>query len=194
MKSLFSQHIGNIMLGKTVTLAAMVASLKEGIVLASSNAAVANIAVKLLSVSGLSVHDVVVFGDNCDDCVKFLSPAHRSRRYRAFKKEYDENHGDSPKQETLTKAFISWLRLDVSSTMKDVIKHCPLVDDSKRGQHKLKDIIVKAKAVLCTLNTAGSSFLRRAVEDKFDTLFLDEAAQVCRLLLELFGLFIILDP
>jgi hypothetical protein len=157
----------------------MIASLKEGLILASSNAAVANIAAKLLSVSGLSVKEVVVFGDNCNESVEFLSPSHRSRKFHLFKKEYDASRGNRPKQEELARDFVSWLRLDGDSSVQDIIDHCPHVDaDSKRGQHILSKLIGKAKAVLCTLNTAGSSFLRKAVDGKFDTLFLDEAAQV----------------
>jgi hypothetical protein len=156
----------------------MIASLKEGLILASSNAAVANIAAKLLSVSGLDVKDVVVFGDNCNESVEFLSPSHRSRKFHLFKKEYDANQGNRSKQEELAKLFVSWLRLDAGSSIQDVVDHCPHINlDSKRGQHMSK-LIRDAKAVLCTLNTAGSSFLRKAIDGKFDTLFLDEAAQV----------------
>lgn len=164
--------------GKTMTLAAMIASLKEGIVLASSNAAVANIAAKLLSVSRLGVQDVVVFGDNCNESIEFLSPIHRSRRFRQFKKEFDAHQGNASLQEELAKKFRSWLHLDDSNYTQDVIEHCPYIDtDSKRGQHILSKIIGKTKVVLCTLNTAGSNFLQKAVDGRFDTLFLDEAAQ-----------------
>lgn len=157
----------------------MVASLKEGIVLASSNAAVANIAAKLLSISGLAVHEVVVFGDNCNEQIEFLSPIHRSKRFHRFKKEYDANMTDDCKRKRLIKEFISWLHLAPSSTIEEVIKHCPHVDtESNRGQKALTNMIKSAKAVLCTLNTAGSSFLRKTVNGRFDTLFLDEAAQV----------------
>lgn len=45
-------------------------------------------------------------------------------------------------------------------------------------KHALTKLIKGAKAILCTLNTAGSVFLRKTVGDNFDTLFLDEAAQV----------------
>lgn len=155
----------------------MVASLKEGIVLASSNAAVANIAAKLLSISGLAVHEVVVFGDNCDNSIEFLSPVHRSKRFHRFKKEYDAS--DDSKRKQLIKEFISWLHLAPSSMIEEVIKHCPHVDtESDRGQKALTNMIKSAKAVMCTLNTAGSSFLRKTVNGRFDTLFLDEAAQV----------------
>lgn len=193
--------------GKTVTLAAMVAALKGGIVLASSNAgksscswsahafcifskwvlsniknnvkAVANVAAKLLSTMALNVHEVVVYGENCDECVEFLSPVHRSRRYRKFRREYDNTEGDSKTQDVLRIEFLKWLHLDPSLSMKDISKYCPNVDaDSKRGQHALSSRIASANAVLCTLNTAGSRFLRKAVGLKFDTLFLDEAAQV----------------
>jgi len=55
---------------------------------------------------------------------------------------------------------------------------CPQVDDSEKGQRVLRNLLADAKVVLCTLNTAGSTFLRRALGGRFNTLFLDEAAQV----------------
>jgi hypothetical protein len=147
-------------------------------VLASSNAAVANIAVKLMTIAKFSVHEIVVFGDNCNE-VEFLSPIHRSKHYHRFKQEYDTYQHDNRRQADLKREFISWLRLDSSTSLNDLMKHCPLIDlDSKKGQRFLNNIIASAKVVLCTLNTAGSHFLRKAVDSKFDTLFLDEAAQV----------------
>eukprot|EP00804_Cyclotella_cryptica_P026502 CCRYP_008149-RB/>CCRYP_008149-RB protein AED:0.03 eAED:0.03 QI:2292/1/1/1/0.86/0.83/24/285/2253 len=165
--------------GKTVTLAAMVASLKGGsMVLASSNAAVANIAMKLMSIAKLSVHEIAIFGDNCNEHVEFLSPIHRSHRYHRFKKEYDIHKNDSGRQADLKREFISWLHLDTSTSLNSLMKHCPHIDlDSRKGQHFLTTIISSAKVVLSTLNTAGSHFLRKAVDSKYDTLFLDEAAQ-----------------
>lgn len=147
--------------------------------LASSNAAVANIAVKLMTIAKFSVHEIVVFGDNCNEHVEFLSPIHRSKQYHRFKKEYDTHRNDSGRQADLKREFMSWLHLDSSTSLNDLMKHCPNIDlDSKKGQHFLNSIIASAKVVLCTLNTAGSHFLRKAVDSKFDTLFLDEAAQV----------------
>ena len=55
---------------------------------------------------------------------------------------------------------------------------CPRVDDSEKGQRVLRNLLADSKVVLCTLNTAGSTFLRRALGGRFNTLFLDEAAQV----------------
>lgn len=147
--------------------------------LASSNAAVANIAVKLMLIAKLTVHEIVIFGDNCNEHVEFLSPIHRSRQYHRFKKEYDTHSHDSGRQADLKREFISWLHLDNSTSINDLMEHCPHIDlDSKKGQHFLTNILASAKVVLCTLNTAGSHFLQKAVNAKFDTLFLDEAAQV----------------
>ena len=134
-----------ILLGKTVTLAVMVASLKQGLVLASSNAAIANIAVKLLSVSKLSVYDIIVYGDNCNESVEFLSPVHRSRRYRRFKKEFAANESNSHKQDELIQDFLSWLHLESTSSkqtdLDQINIHCPMIDmDSNRGQVSMSDI------------------------------------------------------
>lgn len=79
----------------------------------------------------------------------------------------------------LLEGFARWLRLPLDKVSWQAIgAHCPRVDDTEKGQQAMRKIISKAKVVLCTLNTAGSSFLRKTLCGKFDTLFLDEAAQV----------------
>lgn len=136
-----------ILLGKTVTLAAMMASLKHGgLVLASSNAAVANIAVKLLSVSKLSVRDIIVYGDNCNETVEFLSPVHRSRRYRRFKKHFAASQSNNHTEEELIREFLAWLRLDPTSTnqnemLNEIERHCPMIDaETSRGQVSMSEL------------------------------------------------------
>jgi hypothetical protein len=56
--------------------------------------------------------------------------------------------------------------------------HCPRVDDIGKGHQELRKLLSEAKVVLSTLNVAGSSLLRDALGGKFNTLFIDEAAQV----------------
>ena len=191
--------------GKTITLAAMVASIGEAIVVAPSNAAVANVAVKILSFAGqFSLQNLILFGENCDESVRFLSPLHRSRYFRKFL-DYRKKQG-SRKRKELLEEFTKWLRLDTAAYLKskksvpqlllfgfakwlhlpqpdgvsiEVIEAlCPRVDDSEKGQRVLRNLLADSKVVLCTLNTAGSTFLRRALGGRFNTLFLDEAAQV----------------
>ena len=81
--------------------------------------------------------------------------------------------------------FAKWLHLPQPDGVSiEVIEAlCPRVDDSEKGQRVLCNLLADAKVVLCTLNTAGSTFLRRALGGRFNTLFLDEAAQVSSTLL-----------
>ena len=184
----------------------MVASIGEGIIVAPSNAAVANVAIKVLTSRQFNVQNVVVFGENCDESLQFLSPMHRSRHFLIFREKYLKVQRNMDPEELLTN-FANWLRLDKASLlkskrdrdMKDLLlfefaqwlrlpldksslqaieAHCPRVDDSDKGQILLRKIVSRAKVVLCTLNTAGSIFLRKSLGQKFHTLFLDEAAQV----------------
>ena len=167
--------------------------------------AVANVAVKILSFAGqFTLQNVIVFGENCEEVVKFLSPLHRSRYFRKFL-DYRKKQGSRNRKELLEE-FTKWLRLDTAAYLKskksvpqlllfgfakwlhlpqpdgvsiEVIEAlCPQVDDSEKGQRVLRNLLADAKVVLCTLNTAGSTFLRRALGGRFNTLFLDEAAQV----------------
>lgn len=187
------------------TLSAMVASIGKGIVVAPSNAAVANVAIKILTFGQFDVDSVVVFGDNCHESVQFLSPIHRYRHLVKFREKYWKLRGKSNPNKLLTE-FADWLRLDNITTfrgteddLKEVLllgfaswlrlprgratyqaidEHCPRVDQSLKGQQKLQQTISRANVVLCTLNTAGSTFLRKSLHGKFNTLFLDEASQV----------------
>ena len=156
----------------------MVDSLRGGLVVAPSNAAVANAALKLLSLGRFDARSVVIYGENCDDAVHFLSPGHRYKRFLSFKKEYESLQGKTEKQVDMFSAFVQWLRLDQEVTFPDLESICKRVDDTPKGQQALVDFIDKAKVVLCTMNTAGSHFIRQAVRGKFDTLFIDEAAQI----------------
>ena len=86
---------------------------------------------------------------------------------------------ERPTEDLLLKAFALWLHLPTKrASLQDIEAHCPKVDESFKGQNVLLRNVSVAQVVLCTLNTSGSSFLRKALYRKFDTLFLDEAAQV----------------
>ena len=81
--------------------------------------------------------------------------------------------------------FASWLRFPLGKhTFQAIETHCPRIDDSYKGQLAVHRIMSTSKVVLCTLNTAGSSFLRKSVGNKFTTMFLDEAAQVGQILFD----------
>jgi len=66
----------------------MVASIGRGIIVAPSNAAVANVAIKVLTFRQFDVSSVVVFGENCEESVRFLSPIHRSRQFVTLRDKY----------------------------------------------------------------------------------------------------------
>lgn len=193
----------------------MIAQIGGGIILAPSNAAVANVALKVLTLKQFDCKDIVVFGENCHESIQFLSPIHRSRYFATFREKYwkqcskkidldvflsdfstwlrldkgklirvkvDRKDSYSPVQRRLLIGFASWLRVNnVTSqgdkvTFEDLEVRCSKVNsDNVKGQQLLHKIISGAKVVLCTLNTAGSHVLRKS--SKFETLFLDEAAQ-----------------
>jgi hypothetical protein len=142
------------------------------IVTAPSNAAVANLALNLVSRTSSSCFDVVVWGENCDKSVRFLNPIHRSTRYYDFRKSYKATFDDEEKINQV-RAFASWLHLDVdTTTWEDLESFCQQGNEENR--HNLLD---STRVVLCTLNTAGSTTLRKAAKRKFGLLLLDEAGQ-----------------
>lgn len=193
----------------------MIAQIGGGIILAPSNAAVANVALKVLTLKQFDCKDIVVFGENCHESIQFLSPIHRSRYFATFREKYWKQCSKKIDLDVFLSDFSTWLRLDkgklvrmkvdpkdsyslvkrrlligfaswlrvnnVTSqgdkvTFEDLEARCPKVNsDNVKGQQLLHKIISGAKVVLCTLNTAGSHVLRKS--SKFETLFLDEAAQ-----------------
>ena len=170
--------------GKTLTLCHILNGLGGGLVLAPSNAAIANVALKLEKMASFKndkTLEVVVFGEGCDESVHHFSPTHRHRRYRQFLQDL-KNCSNSSERNELRGKFAAWLGLENYSstdygTLDKVFKDmCPKVDD-QNGQKKMARILSSAKVVLCTLNSAGSKFLRRIVAGKFDTVIIDEAGQ-----------------
>lgn len=142
------------------------------VVSAPSNAATANIALKLFRSSRYSVDDICIFGSNCNESVHFLNPVIRREKFILFQKQYDDRNDEEGRNQ-LIRRFAAWLHLDESEGDGDLIYNrvaalC-LVDG---------DILLReAKAVFCTLNSAGSGYLRFAVGLERGTLFLDEAGQ-----------------
>ena len=140
---------------------------------APSNAAVANLALKLVSTGRFRTRDVVVWGENCDESVRFLNPIHRDRRWAGFFRSYRESQDDGTKKKKFD-AFVSWLRMDLKqASLTETAALCRLAADDISG-HKS---VASAKVILCTLNTAGSTSLREATKCTFDLIVLDEASQ-----------------
>mmetsp|Transcript_20346 Transcript_20346/g.58415 ORF Transcript_20346/g.58415 Transcript_20346/m.58415 type:complete len:2357 (+) Transcript_20346:2738-9808(+) len=158
--------------GKTTTLVEMIIAADEQLVVsAPSNAATSNVALKLFHKSSLNIMDICVYGNNCDDSVRFLNPMIRQQEFCTFGEKYGEQTEEARKH--LLRRFAVWLHLNPSDFDSDrelygrVAKLCI-------GGEKL---YLCAKAVFCTLNSAGSPFFRTAAGMSRRTFFLDEAGQ-----------------
>jgi hypothetical protein len=160
--------------GKTSTIVGIISSVEKGVIAcAVSNAAVANLALKLFSTNLFELQDLLVWGENCDESVRFLNPYCRSDRYQGFFRHYISLRDDSEREKKL-KEFAAWLRLDVDNvSLRKIDALCRSVQDDSA----IQKFVASAKVVLCTLNTAGSARLRNATQHKFDLLILDEAGQ-----------------
>jgi hypothetical protein len=162
--------------GKSSTLVEIVSAIGGGIIVtAPSNAAVANVALKILSTGQFSTREIVVWGENCEASVRFLNPAHRQRRWSSFRRDYF-NLGDEKEAEKrkMRHELASWLQMDRATLAQMAsLARKDADDDSDDG---LK-VAASAKVLLCTLNTAGSTRLRNAVKLKFDLMLLDEGSQ-----------------
>ena len=144
------------------------------IVTAPSNAAVANLALKILSTGQFSTREVVVWGENCEASVRFLNPAHRHKRWTSFRRDYfNLSEQKEAEKSKMRHEFASWLQMDGATIAKMASLARIDAGDSYDG---LK-IAASAKVLLCTLNTAGSTRLRNAVKHKFDLMLLDEGSQ-----------------
>jgi energy-coupling factor transporter ATP-binding protein EcfA2 len=168
--------------GKTTTMVRMILAMGKGVIVAApSNAAVANIALKLHEAGRLEFEAMCVFGSNCHESVHFLSPTHRRSKYNTLRRRYDKLK-DPTKRKKLCRELMTWLHLSESTpdiTMDTLSTLCPSADRNTRwGEEKLKKILGKAQILFSTLNTLGSLFLRGAVnKEQFHTLMLDEGGQ-----------------
>lgn len=136
------------------------------IVTAPSNAAVANVALRIFRSGYFRRDEVVVWGDGCDESVRFLSPRHRYDRFQAFQQACHKCD-DEKKINKLREDIASWLKLCKEATIEEINETCKFSADP----------FAAARVLLCTLNTAGSPTLRKSVQDRFDLLVLDEAGQ-----------------
>lgn len=151
----------------------MVSAAKRALVLAPSNAAVANVALRLINEKAqYGRHNVVVWGDNAHHSVRFLNPKLRHKEYSHFTRAYEAIEDELEKERKL-KNFTSWLAPGAGDlSLKDVESVC--MDSSGHNS------VAAASVVLCTLNTAGSRSLHKAVKackNKFELCVLDEASQ-----------------
>lgn len=186
--------------GKTTTMVGMIAAIGTGmIVTAPSNAAVANLALKLVATDRFSFPHICVFGDGCDKSVSFLSPRHRSDAYRralaAHTKLVDQEIKPGPnfEDETMRRDrgidqvwndLANWLHVSTDLSKVELRQMCPdiALDEnnsvSKMGMRVLTQIFEFSDVILCTLNSSGSSFLQQSVSrGRFQTLLLDEGGQ-----------------
>lgn len=150
------------------------------IVTAPSNAAVANLALKVLSTGHFETREVVVWGENCEDTVRFLNPVHRHKKFDDFWRRYVRAKKKNCEAEMvkLRCDFASWLHLDVATLTKmTALARLHYSDLRRDGSPDGLKAAASAKVLLCTLNTAGSARLRNAVQHKFDLMLLDEASQ-----------------
>jgi hypothetical protein len=155
--------------GKSTTLVEMIGAItNEGVIAsAPSNAATANIALKLFKTGKYNILDICVFGSNCDESVRFLNPSIRMEMFGKLCKEIEWNAASKKRIAELIKKFASWLHQDVELTSYEDIRALCSAEEY---------CLENAKIVCCTLNTSGSNFLQRHC-GKRGIYFLDEAGQ-----------------
>jgi hypothetical protein len=183
--------------GKTTTMVGMISAIGQGmIVTAPSNAAVANLALKLYETGRYAFPKLVIFGDGCDKSVRFLNPRHRSSEYRRVRKAYnnlevesdltpDEIRKNKNKQDKLTREFAAWLHTNQDSSIQELEYICPYVEindetdtPTLHGFKTVNYLMAAANVIICTLNSSGSFSLQGAVAgNRFPTLMLDEGGQ-----------------
>ena len=153
--------------GKSTTMVEMILAADQRVIAsAPSNAATANIALKLFNTAKFHLSELCVYGHGCIESVHFLNPTLRKERFATFlKKIEDEN--DEKKSIAMLREFCAWLHLSPESSIEDVFAVCSHPDYYSFGL---------AKVVCCTLNSSGSEWLRQHT-GKRETFFLDEAGQ-----------------
>jgi hypothetical protein len=157
--------------GKTSTMVGMIEKIRtlqeKMIVSAPSNAAVANIVLKLFENHTYDHRELCVFGANCDESVRFLNPEHRAIQfYKHCKKINDLAEDEEAKSKERTR-FLAWLHARDGTSADDIA--CLCNEEQTR-------CLSSAVAVFCTLNSAGSGFLQKWAGER-STFLLDEAGQ-----------------
>lgn len=153
--------------GKTQTLSRMIEQTGYGsMVCAPSNAAIANIALKLISLPTMHIFDICIYGKNCEKSVQFLNPSLRREQYNILVKQMDIETSET--QMAVLKAnFCRWLRIDVNSPFEVVRSICASSDEFYYSS---------CKTICCTLNSSASPWIRSNGGER-SILFLDEAGQ-----------------
>jgi AAA domain len=162
--------------GKTATIVDMISVIGQNLlVVAPSNAAVANVALKLFATGRLDITELAVFGENCDPSVRFLNPLHRGREFRKIMDKLT-TVSDSCR-EGVKNDFIRWLHMgDKDMTVADLSEMCPHIDtETPFGRKMHSAMLSNSNVVFCTLNSAGSAMLRSAIS--INTIIVDEAGQ-----------------
>lgn len=165
--------------GKTTTMVAMISAVGDGMVVAApSNAAVANVALKLFRKKRFDHRSICVFGENCDPSVQFLNPVHRGKAHLEFQKRLEELEDDESREKE-RRRFAWWLNVDPHSTsLTELAIMCPYYDlETKFGRRSLEEAMASCNVVFSTLNGMGATFLQHALEDNVHTILLDEAGQ-----------------
>ena len=176
----------------------MISAIGQGtIVTAPSNAAVANLAIKLVESGRFEFPKVCIFGDGCDPSVRFLNPLYRSEEYKkALNMCSNLDDVDIPldkvnalearerEKSTIRQKLAQWLHVKDSLSMNELFTLCPNIplDEtgsvSRTGKQKIALLIGSAQVLLCTLNSSGSHYFQDAVsESRFQTFLLDEGGQ-----------------
>jgi AAA domain len=176
----------------------MISAIGEGmIVTAPSNAAVANLAVKVVASGRFAFPNVCIFGDGCDQSVRFLNPRYRSDEYKkALEKclKLDEVaipphavkmiENREREKNSIRQKLAEWLHVEDSLSMRELRTVCPNISldktgsVSKEGRRNIAMMMGSAQVLLCTLNSSGSYYFQDAVSgSRFQTLLLDEGGQ-----------------
>lgn len=159
--------------GKTSVLVAMIAALDKGIlVVAPSNAAVANIALKVYNTGRFQLNEISVYGENADPMIHFLQPRLRGEKFVSFKNSMEV-------KDCLVSELVDWLHLDGVANdycMKDLEDLCTTFNmETREGRNKFNAHLGQSKVVFATLNSAASTTLSQNL--RVHTLLLDEAGQ-----------------
>ena len=182
--------------GKTTSMVQMILAAKEQnsvIVVAPSNAAVANVALKLYETGLVPFGQMIVFGNNCHESVRFLPPKFRSEKYSDFLHDCRIAQTEQKRKQPalvrkLTGDLTKWLHLpqtdDQEWTLPDIARQCPRMPMGSFADEMkfISGMLSEADVVLCTLNSAGSGLVQTALSKKgkahpFHTLMLDEGGQ-----------------
>lgn len=164
--------------GKSSTLQAMIAAFQQQgglLVTAPSNAAVANLALRVWETGLFELHELVVYGDNTDESVCFLNPILRGDYFAKIIFGFAEMSDLG--QESVRRDLLQWLHMpDADLSIQELSQMCPTIDrNTQEGRRFYGRMIANAKAVFCTLNSSGAAPVRNKATAH--TLLLDEAGQ-----------------